>query len=119
MIIDLDNNAVIMSEDEKLPSLPEIQVDMLLEYLHKHVFPGVDQVDSLATVVTLTPDEIERTKRMHEYKIRMSFVAFFVSLFYKIRRYINIELEDTDLFDVEEYVKNNVTTHHVSYIFYF
>ena len=112
--MDLDDNEILIPslqdpQKAEISVLPEESFEELNSYLYDYLHPELREIDAIDSP-PLSAEESEQLKSKCDHYIRMSFVSFFVSLFWNIQTFINEDLEDTeDVFDVAFYLESQVT----------
>ena len=114
VVVDLDDNEILIPslqdpQKAEISVLPEESFEELNSYLYDYLHPELREIDAIDSP-PLSAEESEQLKSKSDHYIRMSFVSFFVSLFWNIQTFINEDLEDTeDVFDVAFYLESQVT----------
>lgn len=106
IIVDLDNNIVSIPEDYPLPNVPQSAITFLKNSLKKAIFPQLRQLGKIDNSnEDKSPHELEEMEIQNQKQIRLCFLAFYVYLFRDIRKYLNVELGDTeDVFDIDNFL---------------
>lgn len=121
IIVDLDNNVVTISEENPLPTVPKGCMTNLKKHLKRTVFPQLRQLGKVTlSTERKTSQELLQLEQKNIEDIRLCFLAFFVFLFRDIKRYLNVELEDTvDVFDIDFFLNTQITSYEVNISFFF
>ena len=115
IVVDLDCNDVTISKENELPEVPTEVLKNLKRSLKRELFP---QLQGLGRVLfsenAQTLQKLQEEKKKNHARVRLCFLAYFVSLCRDMQKFVNVELEDTaDVFDVQYYLDTQVVSHQV------